>query len=136
MKMKTRNRCIFNTFWFYFGRHFGSILQALGSMLATFWHPKTELKSRSIFVQNLKVAGASLSVQGCPGSPARASEGACQSVQGCLPERLPDRLPDRLLDTLGFPGGPEGAQEAPSGFSFHPNTTSGSQIKYVIRWVP
>ena len=97
MKMKTRNRCILNTFWFYFWRHFGSMLEAFGSILATFWHPKTELKSRSIFVQNLKVAGASLTVQGCPGSPARASEGACRSVRGCLPERL------------GVPAGASGA---------------------------
>ena len=84
MKMKTRNRCILNAFWFYFRRHFGSTLEALGSILATFWHPETELKSMSIFVQNFKVAGASLSVQGCPGSPARASAGACRSVRGRL----------------------------------------------------
>ena len=72
---------------FYYRRHFGSMLEALGSILATFWHPKTELKSMSNFVQNFKAAGASFSVQGCPGSPARASEGACRSVRGCLLER-------------------------------------------------
>ena len=103
--MKTRNRCNLNTFWFSFRMHFGSTLKALGSILATFWHSKTELKSMSNFVRNLKAAGASLSVQGCPGSPARASEGACRSVWGCLPgacRTVRGCPPDRLGAKVGF----------------------------------